>query len=462
MAIAVNWPVKTSPKGAYLEDQGGLPFLIVGEAAWSIAAQLNPSEVIDYLNNRQSKGFTAIMVNAIEHRFAANAPRNYAIQHPFVKGSMDWSIRNEFYWSHVDFILSEAKKRNILVLLFPAYIGYKCESDGWCQEMIGQDDDVMAEYGEWLGKRYCSQENIIWVHGGDANASVYPEAYNRVAAIANGIRKAAPHHLHTAHSAPERSALDDYGAIIDLNTTYSYKDAKGKIQNDYQREGAIPFIYIEGYYENEHSSKTLDWQRQALSAYLGGALLGHVFGNCPIWHFGGFPSWCGRSDWRSQLESAGSQSMTYIGRFIRSRDWWKFEPDYSNSVVTSGRGSGLGFKAAARASDGKTVIVWFPDTTKATVDLSKVSGREVKAYWWNPGSDTSVAIGKFAAGIPKDFKPPAAGMVLVVDEATSGFAAPGKTNGISRHSGSSGGGGCFLEVLLERNLPRTLGKESVN
>jgi hypothetical protein len=175
---------------------------------------------------------------------------------------------------------------------------------------------------------------------------------SRVAAIANGIKNRDSNHLHTAHSGPERSALDDYDSLIDLNTTYSYNDPQGEIQRDYQRVSALPFTFIESSYENEHSSTALDWQRQALTAYLGGALLGHFFGNCPIWHFGGDPSWCGLSDWKAQLDSAGSNSMRNIGSLVKSREWWKLEPDYQNSFVTSGKGSGANYKAAARASDG--------------------------------------------------------------------------------------------------------------
>ena len=443
---AADWPLRISSNGAYLEDQKGVPFLVVGEAAWSIAAELNPSEINTYLDNRQAKGFTAVMVNAIEHRFASNAPCNYDNQHPFLNGNFDWSIRNDKYWRHLDRVLNEAKKRNILVLLFPAYIGYGCGVDGWCLEMQCQTNAAMAEYGEWLGSRYRNQGNIVWVHGGDANANSYAGAMERVAAIAEGIRTRDAQHLHTAHSAPERSAQDDYPGIIDLNTTYSYKDPQARVQYDFQRKGALPITYIEGYYENEHGSKPIDWQRQALSAYLGGALLGHFFGNCPMWHFGGFPKWCNSSEWQAQLESVGSKSMAHIGMLMKSREWWKFGPDYSNAIVTSGKGAGAGYKAAARTTDGKTIMVWFPDKSRARINLFRLDGDEATAYWWNPNNNTSTAIANISGIKSMEFNPPGAGMVLVIDNAASGFAAPGlPRSGESLDPG--GGGGCFIKTL---------------
>ena len=426
---AVNWPLRISANGSYLEDQDGTPFPIVGEAAWSMAAQLSPPDVIVYLNDRQAKGFTAIMISAIERQFASNAPRNYSNQHPFVSGDADWSVRNESYWSHLDYILNEAKNRNILVFLFPAYIGFECGDQGWCAEMHSQTDADMTGYGEWLGNRYGNQGNIVWVHGGDANANSFAGAYSRVAAIASGIKSKDSNHLHTAHSAPERSAVDDYAGLIDLNTTYSYSDPQREIQNDYQRVSALPFTYIEGAYENEHSSTVMDWQRQALTAYLGGALLGHFFGNCPIWHFGSDPSWCGLLNWQAQLESVGSKSMANIGRLMKSREWWKLQPDYNTQVVISGKGSGTSYKAAARASDGKTVMVWFPAVSKATIEMSKINGAQAKAWWWNPNDNTSTLIGTYAGTGTRDFTPTNAGRVLIIDVDNAGLCAPGQAPG---------------------------------
>jgi hypothetical protein len=440
-AQAVNWPLRVSVDGKYLEDQNGIPFPIIGEAAWSMSAQLDPSDVIVYLNDRQAKGYTAIIVNAIEHQFASNAPRNYNNQHPFVGGDVDWSVRNETYWSHLDFILNEAKKRDILVFLFPAYIGFQCGDQGWCAEMLGQTEAQMTGYGEWLGTRYANQGNIVWVHGGDANANSYAGAMSRVAAIANGIKSKDSNHLHTAHSAPERSALEDYAILIDLNTTYSYNDPQGEIQRDYQRVSALPFTFIEGSYENEHSSTALDWQRQALTAYLGGALLGHFFGNCPVWHFGGDPSWCGLTDWNAQLDSAGSKFAGNIGSLMKSREWWKLEPDYQNSVVTLGKGSGANYKAAARASDGRTVMVWFPNASQAAIDLSKISGQQAKVYWWNPKDNSSTLIGTYANTGLQTFTSSSDAMVLVIDDQDAGFAAPGQLSATNGGDGGGGGGG---------------------
>ena len=239
-AQSPSWPLRVSSEGAYLEDQDGVPFPIVGEAGWSAIVQLDQAQLATYLDNRQAKGFTAIIMEAIEHEFADNPPFNAFGEHPFTNGSGDWSVRNEAYWAHVNYVLNEAKARGFVVLLFPAYIGFACGNEGWCNEMQAQTDADMTDYGQWLGNRYGDQGNIIWVGGGDANANLFPNMASRVASLANGIKTNDTNHLHTAHSVRERSALDDYASFIDLNTTYSRNNPQGEIQNDYERPGGPP------------------------------------------------------------------------------------------------------------------------------------------------------------------------------------------------------------------------------
>jgi hypothetical protein len=419
-AQAVSWPLRVSSQGNYLEDQNGVPFPIIGEAGWSAIVQLDQTELIAYLDNRRAKGFTAIIMNAIEHSFADNPPLNTFGQHPFTKGSLDWSVRNETYWANVDYVLNQAKLRGMAVLLFPAYIGYQCGSQGWCAEMQAQTNATMTNYGQWLGTRYANQGNIVWAHGGDANANLYSNMAPRVAALKNGIAANDPNHLHTAHSGPERSALDDYSSIVTLNTTYSYADPKGEVQNDYGRIGALPFSFIESRYENENGATIGDLQSQAMIAYLGGALLGHFFGNNPIWLFA--------AGWQNTLNSNGSVSMGNIGALMQSRAWFRLMPDYGNVVVTSFKGSGIrDYKATARTTDGETIMVWNPSTTPITVDMTKISGTNAKGWWWNPDNNSSTLIGIFPTTGTRTFTPSSTRRVLVLGDESKNQPAPGTT-----------------------------------
>jgi hypothetical protein len=191
-------------------------------------------------------------------------------------------------------------------------------------------------------------------------------------------------------------------------------------------------MFQEGYYENERGTAIVDQQAQALITYFGGGLIGHIFGSCPLWSFGTQTGFCNSSsapfnNWMNNMNSPGSISQGAIGKLMRSRKWWTFEPDYANTVVTSSKGSEMSYHATARETNGETVMVWCPNMNVVTVDMTKIGGTQAKAWWWNPDDNTSVLIGNYNTTGTRNFTPVSARKVLVLDNAASGLAAPGTT-----------------------------------
>ena len=66
-------------------DAVGKPFLIQGDTAWSLIAQLTREDADLYLEDRRARGFNTILVSLIEAKFATNAPANAYGQPPFLK-----------------------------------------------------------------------------------------------------------------------------------------------------------------------------------------------------------------------------------------------------------------------------------------------------------------------------------------------------------------------------------------
>jgi hypothetical protein len=396
---------------------------------------MNPSEVIEYFDNRQQKGFTAAMIMATV-RYPQFGPANYAGQVPFPKGVSDWSVRNESYWTHIDYMLTQAKNRDILVFLAPAYLGYQCTNEGWCADMIRQTNAAMTDYGTWIGNRYRGYGNVIWLNGGDCNCNDHPGSCDRVTAVANGIRTADPTALMTAHSGRQHSALDDYARPwLNVNTTYSECTSFAtRLRTDYQRANALPFVYIEGRYEfygTEPASLTC-LEGQMLSAFFGGALLGHVYGNNNVFDK--------KSTWQTNvgMNSPGAWATGNISRLVRSRKWYDLVPDYGNTVVTSSKSSGENYQATARTRDGETVMVWFPQLSTATVNMTRVAGAQARAWWWDPESNAATAAGTFDTTGSRNFRPSRARMVLVLDNAAANLPVPGGTSPVIRPKAPTG------------------------
>ena len=84
-ASAATLRLKTADNGRYLVDQNGQPFLIVGDTAWSLIVQLGDGDIDRYLEDRQKRGFSSIIVNLIEHKFCAVPPKTRAGLAPFTK-----------------------------------------------------------------------------------------------------------------------------------------------------------------------------------------------------------------------------------------------------------------------------------------------------------------------------------------------------------------------------------------
>ena len=430
MQTAVRGALAVSGNHRYLVDAENVPFLLQGDAAWSLMVTLGKADVSLYLSNRREKGFNAVLVNLIEHKFCKNPPRNAEGEQPFATPG-DFTTPNERYFAHADWIIREAAKNGIYVLLAPIYLGYVGTDEGWFKELIALSPDKCLEYGRFLGRRYKDFDNIIWVMGGDRNPD---SALERVDLIALGIKEHDDAHLFTAHCAPENMAFSQYGGggWLNFNTVYTYQLIHPQLYSAYRKEPAEPFILIESSYEGEHNSSDVQIRRQAYWTILCGGC-GHVFGNNPIWHFDGPGLFPVNVTWQQAMDLAGSVSMKHWGNLFRSRKWYELVPDMKHEVVTKGLGEflGLDYLATARTADGSTAIAYMPTRRSITVDLSRISGSQAQAWWFDPRSGAANTAGTLATRGLREFSPPGEGdWVLVLDDASKRLPKPGDRHGM--------------------------------
>ena len=385
-----------------------------GDAAWSLISGLTSEEAEKYLEDRRSKGFNSVIVNLIEHQFRGPVDR-YG-QNPFTV-SGDFSTPNEKYFAHADWVIRKAAEKGIQVFLAPVYLGYIGTNEGWVKEVLANGPEKSRDWGRYVGKRYASFNNIVWLIGGDRNPDTAREG---VDAIVQGIKEFDKRHIFSAHCHPENSALDQYAqeGWVDLNTTYTYNIVHGMLLRDYQRTPPTPFVLIESTYEGEHNASAVQIRRQAYWAILSGAT-GQFMGNRPIWLFD--------PGWEAALDYVGSQDMTRLKELFTSRPWYQLVPDDKHEVVVDGLGEfrGLDYLAAARTTDGATVIAYMPTSREITVDMTKVAGKEAKAWWFDPRTGKSHSIGTVPTSGKHKFAPPGEGdWVLLLDDATRGLRAP--------------------------------------
>jgi hypothetical protein len=409
------YPVRVGTDQRHLVDRSGQPYLVHGDSAWSLLSALTKEDAELYLTDRAQKGVNSIIVNLIEHKF--NGPANRYGQEPFlVKG--DFATPNEKYFEHADWVIRKAGEKGIQVFLAPIYLGYRGLDEGWWDEVLANGPEKCRNWGRFVGARYKDFDNIVWITGGDRDPG---EALPHMNAFVAGVKEFDTRHIFTAHCHPDHSAAEQYTAgWLDLNNTYSYEIVHEKIAEAYRRTPAQPFVLMETTYEGEHNASEVQVRRQAYWALLGGAT-GQFFGNRPIWLFD--------PGWKAAINAQGSRDMARVEKLFLSRAWQDLVPDAKHEVVVDGLGEfrGLDYLSAARTADGGTMIAYLPTARSFTVDLNKISGRIVRAWWFDPRSGKSQRIGEFPAAVGKRrFTPPGPGdWVLVIDNASLNLPAPG-------------------------------------
>jgi hypothetical protein len=413
------FPLRIGPTDRHLVDQRGVPFLIHGDTPWSLTHNLTLEEAVRYMTVRKGQGFNTLMVSTPD-AYDADGGKTYGPdrygQQPFVEG--DLAKPNEAYWAHVDRVFKEAERLGFLLLVAPAYLG--CCQDGYVDLLKKAGPPRAREYGLWIGRRYRTLGNILWVHGGDRNPW---DVKDEVRALAQAIREVDEQHLHTGHWANGTAAFDWFGdeTWLDVNSSYTYGPVAWRILSDRGVVPPKPVFLIESHYENDFGGKTADDVRAyPYRAVLSGAA-GHLFGNKPLWY-------CGKG-WEEALDSPGARFMAHALAFFRSRPWYELEPDRRHQLVVEGHeesGADEGVQAAL-TRDRTTAILYLPAARRRVrLDLDQMVGRRLQGHWFDPRTGTAAPIPPFDRRGSMAFDAPAEGdWLLVLDDEAKRYGPPG-------------------------------------
>lgn len=404
-AMAQNWPVAQFPLHIsedryFLADANNKPFLIQGDAAWSLIAELNRDEVEIYLKDRKARGFNTLLVNLLEHQFSSHPPANANGDLPF--GAKAFIDINQAYFDHAAWVLERASEMGFVVFLAPAYLGANGGGQGWYLETQAAGPPAMRAFGQFIAKRLSALNNIVWMLGGDYDS---PDKA-LVEALSQGISDIAPSALQTVHSQRDTNTRAYWAGRdwLSIDTVYSYKNVHVAVLARTGQEQTLPVVLIEALYENEHGVSAQSIREQAYGALLAGAA-GQVFGNHPVWHFSGPGIEPDPSDWKTALASPGAQSMTVLRRLFDSFDWTSLQPDRTGQFTKSAKAF------AAVTQDERLAIVYgdmnHHDPTMFTVDMATLAMPEMPAFWFDPtsGAYTKAIAEKLDGGLSR-FTPP--------------------------------------------------------
>lgn len=392
--------LKVHEKKRYLCWEDGSPFYYLGDTAWEMFHRLNREEIRYYLDIRASQEFSVIQIAALAELDGLNEPNAYG-RLPFKvkEGVPDLDCPDDegySYWKHIDWAVKEMGEKNLIAGILPTWGDKFNKKWGVGPEVF--TPERAFRYGVWLGQRYQSIWNIIWILGGDRplEGKVHEEI---VDAMARGIKSTGDCHLMTYHPCGETSSVDfvlgkDY---IDFHMIQSGHGLGGlesyRLLERTRNTEEKPFLNGEPRYEdhpacfkveNEYYWNAQDVRQNAYWDMMEG-VCGHTYGNHCIWSFNKEKTDYFPYTWKEALFHEGAGQMKYLKKLRLSRDYFSFRPApelIAQAVLPpayqcSGKGEGYAY-------------IYTPYGLPIEANLESLGWEGVKLSWYNPRTGEEV------------------------------------------------------------------------
>ena len=447
----------------YIRHADGTRFWWFGDTAWELIHRATRPEVELYLDDRQAKGFTVVQTVILSEMLRVKESNAYgavALEawdplRPVLSASGDG------FWDHVDFIIDAAARRGIYVGLLPTWGELVVPRNG---PPVFQTASQAYGYGFFIGQRYASRPNIIWVLGGDRQPDERPEGVALWRAMAEGIADGVNNTPGLDGSADYASTFMTHHAYNSSSTWFhgdpwidvhmwgsyhsEYDDTRSweLAEQDWNLAKPLPTLNAEPCYE-EHPLNyaipdngwftAVDVRVAAYWSVFSGAA-GFTYGAHPIWQFSDAtrPPYSGltRSSWHTALAFPGATHVQHLQALLRSRPATNLRP--ARELIVAGGGQPAQRTVVLRGDS--HLLAYMPTGNDLTLRLGALSGRELRAWWFDPRTGRSREIGTLPNAGEHTFAVP--GMseeltwlrsgrgcdwVLVLDDASAGFAQPG-------------------------------------
>jgi hypothetical protein len=476
-----------SPDGHFLAQPDGSPFFWLGDSALQLFKHLNHEEADLYLQDRAQKGFTVIQAVAL----GFNQSKNRDGEVPLVDN--DPTRPNERYFANVDWVIDRARHYGLRIAMLPAW-GDKV-TGGWAADPQIFTPANARVYGRWLASRYREKgilwvlggdTNPLWPERslanqfGTTNEGVegrnsptvivdYRPIYD---ALALGLTEGDGGHpfitYHPTNSSfsgtadPRTSLYLGDRTWLDMNMLqtghfadpvhqvfpqiigliFSWKGTTNyePVNAEYHSTPTRPIIDGETRWEDLPINQlkgnaywtAYDTRNGAYHAVFAGAA-GHNYGNENVANFfnpavkpAEEMEW---KPWMDALQSPVSGQLHFLKDLMLSRPYFTRMPD--QSLIAGDQGQGVEHLSATRDDTGQYAMIYLPHGGDITINLAKLSGSRVRAWWFNPRTGAAATVERtFSTRRARAFTSPTQGSeddwVLVVDSIDSHFPPPGR------------------------------------
>jgi hypothetical protein len=428
--------LRVSGNGRFLILEDGSGFFPIADTAWAIAWKLNHSEVERYLQGRKDQKFNMIALIAFpsyeggkiianvygDNAFEVNSGRWNPLQPITTPGNNPENSTEYDYWDHLEYIIDTSESKSMYVVLLPAWGSYVAGGygDGKATPEIIFNVTSAYKYGHWIGQRFKSKKNIIWMMGGDRSAvygdrdyrNVFRAMAEGVADGVNGINQqdgkadysTTLMSYHPRKWAPNSSKWFHNDPWLDLNSIQDQpKDQIIATELDYGLSPTKPTWLFEGGYEYRGEGKEVykDWQIRFQSyqtVFAGG--FGVTYGNMNTYHCSDKEE--SRLDepvttnkagkWESSLDDPGAMDMQHLFSLMTSMSNDQFLDRIPDQTLIDGDAGDMndweGFKSnrlqATRGAKGDYAMIYSANGRNICLKMNRLAAPLMNAFWFNP------------------------------------------------------------------------------
>jgi hypothetical protein len=389
LAQPILWPVKVSPNGRYFTDAAGKPVFWLGTTQWELFRGYRLEDAKTILEKTASHGFTFVQVKLLGQ---GDGSRTNVYGHkPLLNDEA--STPNEAYFTNVDAVVRAARDHNLALSMSLYHQSYRRHIPL----------EKARAWAKWLAGRYKDAPNIVWSTTPEATQQFVPILRE----IAAGLREGDPlHRLITFKPDPApapSSSFIHHEPWLDFNSMQVWNaihQIYPMVTKDYHLQPVKPTLMAEAAYEagSEYGFEVTPlWvRRQAYYSYLAGGH--HTYGHNDSWRI--LPTW------KQALDAPGAQQMGILRKTFEARpEWWLMAPDQS-LFASGGQTNGSVLHLAARHPNGKWAMAYLGDKADFAIDLRKLSGPQVNAFWVEPSTGKPVPLGSYPNQGAQSFSTP--------------------------------------------------------
>lgn len=440
--------LQVSENRRFLVQNDGRPFFYLADTAWQLLQRLDREEIDRYLSVRAAQQFTVIQCVILGELDGLESPNR---EGALPLQDLDPARPNPAYFELVDYLVDRAAARGLHVALLPTW-GSHAEDK---PHPLFRNYHIFTpenarQYGRWLGRRYASRHNILWMLGGD-RAPTGQEAIWE--ALAAGLTEGAPGALMTYHTRGYSAAAQfwneahwlDFNLIQSGHARFSARNWQ-MIEREYRREPTRPVFDAEPCYEQHpvafHPGNPVftdyDVRKAAYWAVFAGAF-GHTYGHHSVWQMyrpgQDRPLLAVEQAWWDALSAAGARQMKHLRALLESRPFLTRIPDQSliNDPGTDTDHVQVTRDGTPGSADATYIMAYLPLYRGVTIDTRNISGGRIRGWWFNPRSGEATCVGEMANEgridpvaawpLPDDRSGP--DWVIVIDDVAADYPPPG-------------------------------------